>query len=116
MESQTPLTNKEKYKLKQQEKLHKHELVAKKQRIKNIVLWVVLTMVGLLLIGGIIWFIVSQPKTPKSDVISRNGFHWHPELTIYVNGEKQEISANIGIGSVHQSIHTHDDSDQGVIH
>ena len=52
----------------------------------------------------------------NSDIISRNGIHWHPELSIYVKGEKQEIPANIGIGSIHQPIHTHDDSEKGILH
>jgi len=52
----------------------------------------------------------------NSDIISRNGIHWHPELSIYVKGEKQEIPANIGIGFIHQPIHTHDDSEKGILH
>ena len=41
--------------------------------------------------------------------LARNGLHWHPEITIYVKGEKIEIPQNIGIGAVHQPMHTHDD-------
>ena len=42
-------------------------------------------------------------------------FHIHPNLEIYVNGQKQEIPANIGIifNCMHP-IHTHDTS--GIIH
>ncbi|MDP3784460.1 MAG: hypothetical protein Q8R12_00010, partial [bacterium] len=43
-----------------------------------------------------------------------SGLHWHPELAIFVKGEKQEIPANLGIGAVHNPMHTHDSS--GVIH
>ena len=35
--------------------------------------------------------------------------HWHPQLEIYVKGEKQEIPQNVGIGAVHSPMHTHDD-------
>jgi len=50
------------------------------------------------------------------DIVSQKGFHWHPELAIFVKGEEQEIPPNIGIGAVHQPIHTHDDSNQGIVH
>lgn len=57
----------------------------------------------------------SQEATVSEDqVVSRQGLHWHPELSIYIKGEKQEIPANIGIGAVHKPIHTHDTS--GVLH
>ena len=56
------------------------------------------------------------PIIPESDIISKAGFHWHPKLAIYVKGEKQEIPTNIGIGAVHQQIHTHEDATEGVIH
>jgi hypothetical protein len=56
-------------------------------------------------------------QSSDPDTVSLNGLHWHPELTIYADGEKQEIPANIGLGSVHQPIHTHaEDSPQGVLH
>lgn len=55
-----------------------------------------------------------HPQNPASVIISRNGIHWHSELSIYINGVEQEIPANIGIGARHQPIHTHDAS--GVIH
>lgn len=35
-------------------------------------------------------------------------------LSIYINGEKKEIPANLGIGAIHKPIHTHDAT--GVIH
>ncbi len=43
--------------------------------------------------------------------------HWHPKLTIIIKGLKQELPANIGLGAVHQKIHTHDtDAKDGVVH
>ena len=44
-----------------------------------------------------------------SEVIADAGMHWHPMLEMYVKGEKIEIPQNIGIGAVHQPMHTHDD-------
>lgn len=70
------------------------------------VLWM-LIVAGVL--GLLIWYIVSRLETPQEDIISRAGIHWHPELAIYVKDEKQEIPRNIGIGAVHQPMHTHDD-------
>ncbi len=71
-------------------------------------------LVAVVVVGGLIWVVASQPKTPESDILSRRGFHWHPELTIYSKGEKQEIPVNIGIGAIHQPMHTHDTT--GVLH
>jgi len=45
----------------------------------------------------------------RGDVISRNGLHWHPQLSMYVKGEKIEIPANVGLGAVHMPMHTHTD-------
>ena len=49
-----------------------------------------------LLLGGVWWSGSSTSK--NSDVVGRNGLHWHPELLIFVKGVKQEIPANIGVG------------------
>ena len=87
----------------------------------------ILILVIVLLFAGSMWWSKSmQSKDP--DVITRNGIHWHPELTILVKGEEQVIPANIGIGAQYASdptfdrgmgmtaIHTHDDANQGIIH
>ncbi len=66
-------------------------------------------------------------KTPQGDneneIISRNGLHWHPEISIYVKGEKQEIPHTgltdmdmIAMHNMHMH-HKHDGpNEQGVIH
>lgn len=115
MDPQMPLTKKERKELKRQEKLEVGEAVARKRRLKKIISWGLGGGLAVLLIG-IIWYIATRPPIPESDIVSRTGFHWHPELAIYIKGEKQEIPVNIGIGAVHQPIHTHEDSDQGIIH
>lgn len=47
--------------------------------------------------------------------IPQEPIHWHPVLTIKINGGQQTIPANIGIGStIHQPVHTHDST--GTIH
>ncbi|OGC86224.1 hypothetical protein A3D70_01785 [Candidatus Adlerbacteria bacterium RIFCSPHIGHO2_02_FULL_54_18] len=72
-----------------------------------------------LLVVGVWWSQGMQAS--DSDVISRNGIHWHPTLAIYTKGVQQEIPANIGVGLQYEgmptydsgmrmsAIHTHDD-------
>jgi len=62
-------------------------------------------------IGGIGWYLATRPP---AEVVSRSGLHWHAELRIYIKGKPQDIPANIGIGVVHNPIHTHDPND--VVH
>lgn len=88
----------------------------------------------LFIVLGFVVFALSRPnteanksqKSKNTDIVSKKGIHWHPELTIYVKGQKQDIPANIGIGQQYSSskwydpmmqmtdIHTHDNS--GVLH
>ena len=74
--------------------------------MKNIV--IIIVAVALLLGGGVWWSQSLQASDP--DVISRSGIHWHPTLTMYVKGVKQEIPANIGIGIQYTSMPTFDSS------
>lgn len=73
-------------------------------------------IIGFVIIAGLLgWSRFSQSSDPN--VVARNGLHWHPELAIYVDGEKQEIPASIGLVGGHQPMHTHtEDAAQGVIH
>lgn len=59
----------------------------------------------------------SNKSVPESEIVARNGMHWHPKLSIYVEGEKQPFTNGIGLnGSVHNPIHTHDDADKDIVH
>lgn len=63
-----------------------------------------------IVIAGVIGYVFySQLNSNQVDTISRNGIHWHPELEIYVKGEKVEIPQDVGLGVVHNPIHTHED-------
>ena len=73
--------------------------------------WVFLAVV--LAIFGF-WFIYSQISISSGNIIARGGIHWHPELSIFIDGKKQAIPADIGMGAIEQPIHTHDDT--GIIH
>ncbi len=70
---------------------------------------------GLLAVGFIVW-IATLPRVSSNDpgVISTNGIHYHPHLAITIKGENIPIPADVGIGAVHNPIHTHDPD--GVIH
>ena len=69
-----------------------------------------------LILGGS-WYIANPPATPEGDVISKDGIHWHPNLSITIKGEEQLIPGNIGIGGVdHEGIHTHRPSDVDTLH
>ncbi len=107
-----------------------HIFFAKEQGYINAILGEQITMKNALLIvgiivilfGGSIWWSKSLQKSDP-EIISRNGLHWHPVLTIYVKNEKQAIPANIGIGPQYSSlpmgmapVHTHDDAANGVVH
>ncbi len=114
MESQTPLTKKEKQEVRRQEKLEAREAVMNKRLRKQIINWTLGITLIVLPIGGLIWYGATRPPIPESDIVSRNGLHWHPELAIYVKGVKREIPANLGVGGIEMPIHTHDST--GVIH
>lgn len=80
--------------------------------------------------AGVIY--ANKPKTNpaqtpvSSDIVSKDGIHWHPKVSIYIKGQKQEIPADIGIGKQYASskwydsmmsmtdFHTHDNS--GTLH
>lgn len=71
----------------------------------------------LLLVGFLIWssFQPQRERAAQPGVVSASGLHWHPELTIYVKGVRQDLPANLGIvGSSMAPIHTHEAD--GVIH
>ena len=74
--------------------------------------------IPVLILGGIagllIWLVLTVKLTSNNEIIARSGIHWHPELSIYIKGQLQEIPANVGLGVTHNPIHTHDAT--GVIH
>jgi len=113
-QDQQQLNTKSEYDLKRQKKLDEQRRFQRKKTIKRIskIALVVLIVGGG--IGAISWYVVKQPPIPASDIISRKGVHWHPELSIYIKDKQQEIPANLGIGVTHQMIHTHDTT--GVLH
>lgn len=91
---------------------------------------------AIILLGGSLLYVLDKNDSGRqlaasfsgtdADVVSAAGVHWHPELAIYIHGQKQEIPADIGIGPQYANnrwydpmmqmtdIHTHDTS--GILH
>ncbi len=113
-QNQRQFNPKSEYELKRENKLAEQEQAQRKQTIKRISKIVAIIAVVGGAVGILVWFVASRPQTPAAEIIARGGMHWHAELSIYINGAKQEIPANIGIGRAHQPIHTHDAT--GIIH
>lgn len=69
-----------------------------------------------ILVGGVFFLSKTEsPSVPDSEIVERNGLHWHPKLKVTIKGKKQEIPAALGLaGQIHQELHTHDKD--GVIH
>ena len=100
--------------MKRQEKWETQTSAARTRAIKRITISAISVMVIAGGIGSVVWYVATRPSLPENEIIARNGIHWHPELSIFIKGEKQEIPADIGIGVIHQPLHTHDAT--GVLH
>ena len=99
----------------------------KKGWLKYLAIVIVLVAVG----GGVFVF-TGQNQQPTAQFVnqgttagsidyalswysSHNDLHWHPELTIRINGQTQIIPADVGITPTkHYPVHTHDSS--GTLH
>jgi hypothetical protein len=83
----------------------------RRKKVRAVIGWVVV----LSIMGALAYVILAAPRLPASELEAAAGLHYHPRLTIFVNGEKMTIPNNIGIGVVHNPIHTHEEGD-GTIH
>ncbi len=81
--------------------------------MKKHTMTIVIAVTIVFAISMIWWAKANQSTSPASsdgEVLSLRGMHTHPQLEIYVKGEKITIPQNIGLaGAVHQPMHTHDD-------
>lgn len=84
---------------------------ALRKKVKGLIGW----LVAILIIGGIAYLAVTAERLPESDLESSIGIHYHPRLKITVSGEPVVIPNNIGLGAVHNPIHTHEEGD-GTLH
>lgn len=115
-EDQSPqsLTRKETKELRRSERRLEQESVAKTRQRKGVALWAVGCLATASVIGGTAWYIASRPSLPEEGIIAKRGLHWHSQLAIKIRGVEQEVPTNIGLGAVHNPIHTHEDL--GTIH
>ena len=88
-----------------------------KKKMRN---WVIVAVILGFLIFGTTLLVKrggsgSSDGTPVPDVdVPSEPIHWHPHLTIRIDGENHVIPAHIGLGSVHRPIHTHETD--GILH
>lgn len=78
-----------------------------------------LGLLTIVILAGAVFFLSRSNETalPEEQVVAKNGLHWHPKLAVYINGKKQEFTDSIGLGAVHQKMHTHvQDYKEGVVH
>lgn len=112
---ENPISNQEKRELRREKKEGETARTGRRRLLRKIIKISAPLIFGVLLIGGSVWYFKSQPAISGSDIITKNGLHSHPELLIYIKGEKQIIPTSVGISAFGESpIHTHDD--MGVIH
>ena len=81
---------------------------------------------AIVLVTAAVYWMASPPTIRDPNVIAANGLHWHPKIELYVNGIRQEVPANIGIGPAYAQapnfdsrmgmagMHTHDPD--GTVH
>lgn len=97
-----------------QQKMSVVEIVKEKKALIG------LGILTIAILAGAVLFLSKEgsTSTPKEGIVSSAGLHWHPNLTISIDGKKQELPASLGVtGGVHQKIHTHDtDAKDGVVH
>lgn len=89
---------------KKEEKLLQKQKRESYKKIKTIFMWAV----PLVLAGGLVVWIVTLPKKPDTEVISKIGIHTHPQLLITIKGENVVPRGGIGLGPIQLGIHTHD--------
>lgn len=96
----------------------------KYQESSSIIYWII----GFIILSFVVIIILVFKSSSSSPSLKTNRelaltcttdmatqFHIHPHLAIFINGQKQEISVNIGIKpNCMNSLHTHDNS--GIIH
>jgi len=118
------LTRQERRREEQQRREEERRHAARRKRIT------IFSIIGVvaLAVAGLVYLVVAQSQTPANaaypvvDNIScqsteQGGTHIHAHVTMYMNGTKTPIPANVGIAPDNSCLywlHTHDDS--GVIH
>ena len=82
--------------------------MSKKNNVINFLLLGIIIVSTAILVFWITGSTDSEAEAENNGIISQQGLHLHPILDIHINGRLQPIPSNVGIGAVHQPIHTHD--------
>jgi len=56
-----------------------------------------------------------KPSSQYANGTIAGPIHWHPKLSVYLNGERVRIPNDLGLGSFESPVHTHEEGD-GTIH
>ncbi len=92
-------------------------LAGKGRKIRN---WIIFLVVAGLIIWGVSSLIggISGNSVVNEDELNfevpKGPIHWHPHLTIKIDGKEIKIPKDVGIGSAHFPIHTHEND--GTLH
>lgn len=112
--------SKEEYEFKQRQKRAEG---LKQQKMRSLKKWgraaIVLSVLISAVAAGAIHFGKSAQGGQKGSVhenavLATSGVHWHPQLSIKIKGQEQEIPGNIGLGITESPTHTHEAD--GIIH
>ena len=106
--------------LKKQEREEQLDIGKKKASKSKLLKRSAYIAIPVILIAAAFAFVSLQPPSvtgnsvASTSEIPRTPIHWHPKLTIILDGQQQTIPANLGAVGIHQPIHTHDST--GVLH
>lgn len=76
--------------------------------------WIITAIVGIAAVIALVFFSTINHDSSENVSIPTTPIHWHANLTIIIDGKQIPIPANVGLGKVHQPMHTHDNDN--VIH
>lgn len=102
------LDQKDNYKTRKQQEILEQKLLQRKKAAKrwSKILIIFVSIAGFA--GALVWYATTRSSAPTDEIVSRRGMHWHSQLSVEIKGQKQEIPVGIGLGVVHDPIHTHD--------
>ena len=75
-------------------------------------------LAGIAVVVVLLFFFGLREKAPSQQYAQGSvagPIHWHPRLSIYLDGERVRIPDDLGLGSIEGPVHTHDEGD-GTIH
>src|SRR3989338_9938235 len=93
-----PLTKRERRELRQRDRADEIASLRRRQRLKKAAILIGIFLVLAAGLIAVVRYAAKQPPLTEADIVSRSGLHWHPEMSIYIKGVKQDIPDAIGLG------------------